>query len=86
MDLKLEKKALKNEIDQLEDANLLYTIKTMLNYAHQAQDIWEDLAFEKELNRRSKDFKSGDSKHYTWDEVKADARKELSSSRGSYTS
>ncbi len=40
-------------------------------------DIWEDKAFVKELDRRTKELESGKVKGYSWDEVKAITRKSL---------
>jgi len=41
-------------------------------------DIWEDKAFIKELDKRTKELESGKVKGYSWDEVKKITRKSLS--------
>jgi putative addiction module component (TIGR02574 family) len=77
MNLQLEKKALKNEIDRVDDENLLRAIKAMLNYARSYEEIWEDEKFLKELDKRSADYKSGKTRAYSWEEVKTRARQQL---------
>lgn len=45
-------------------------------------DIWEDEAFVKELDRRTKELESGKVKGYSWDEVKKITRHSLSEIKG----
>ena len=77
VNIHLEKKILKREIDRLEDEKVLQTIKSILSYAHESKEAWEDKAFELELKRRSAAFKSGKTKRYSWEAAKNVARKAL---------
>jgi len=79
MNLALEKKVLKQEIDRLEDETILQAIKTILNSSHQSREMWLDGSFETELKQRSAAFISGTKKRYTWEEAKVIARKAFKS-------
>jgi len=68
------KQKLHHYIDTAQEKKLK-AIYVMVEEEIETYNHWEDAAFVKEMNRRVKDFETGKTKGYTWDEVKKRAAK-----------
>ncbi len=72
-------KKIANYVEQLSVKQKKAVLSVAKAFAEEGSDddIWEDKAFVKELDKRTKELESGKVKGYSWDEVKAITRKSL---------
>ncbi len=73
-------KKIANYVEQLNTKQKKVVLSVAKAFAEEGTDgdIWEDKAFVKELDKRTKELESGKVKGYSWDEVKKITRKSLS--------
>ncbi|MFI5195864.1 MAG: addiction module protein [Chitinophagales bacterium] len=72
-------KKIANYVEQLNTKQKKAVLSVVKAFAEEGTvDIWEDEAFVKEIDRRTKELESGKVKGYSWDEVKKITRQSLS--------
>ena len=71
-------KKIANYVEQLNAKQKKVVLSVVKVFADEGtNDVWEDEAFVKEMDKRTKDMESGKVKGYSWDEVRKITRQSL---------